>query len=203
MMQQNKTKRNQPINHRIKTSTKVKPQRPNQNLLDIINHSLTGVFFYIAQNMYHLINRHTIVMKGIIGLAILFAFQIGVSGWVSGPSFPGGWTRVKPWYWDVQQAGQFAVNSIHPYCQLISIYEAHKQVKAKISHFFQATDANSCTCTGLYLLHNNCHSNKSRRMGKPTLSIGENKGTDQLRSNGEADQRHCFRYTNSTNSCTF
>ena len=180
----------------------MKPQRPNQNLLDFINHSLTGVLFYIAQNMYHLINRHTKVMKGIIGLAILYAFHIGVSGWVSGPSLPGGWTRVKPWYWDVQQAGQFAVNSLHPNCQLMSIYEAHKQVKAKNSHFFQATDADSCTGT----VHAQVYiyyiiivmQNKSRRMGKPTLSVGENKGTDQLRSNCEADQRHCFRYANST-----
>ena len=38
----------------------------------------------------------------------------------------------------------------------------------------------------------------SRRMGKPTISIGENKGADQLRSNCEADQRLCFRYTDST-----
>ena len=35
-------------------------------------------------------------------------------------------------------------------------------------------------------------------MGKPTISIGENKGADQLRSNCEADQRLCFRYTDST-----
>ena len=35
-------------------------------------------------------------------------------------------------------------------------------------------------------------------MGKPTICIGENKGTDQLRSNCEADQRLCFRYTDST-----
>ena len=32
-------------------------------------------------------------------------------------------------------------------------------------------------------------------MGKPTIRIGETKGTDQLRSNCEADQRLCFRYT--------
>ena len=32
-------------------------------------------------------------------------------------------------------------------------------------------------------------------MGKPTICIGENKGTDQLRS--KADQRLCFRYTDS------
>ena len=38
----------------------------------------------------------------------------------------------------------------------------------------------------------------SRRMGKPTICIGENKGADQLRSNCEADQRLCFRYTDST-----
>ena len=32
----------------------------------------------------------------------------------------------------------------------------------------------------------------SRRMGKPTICIGENKG------NREADQRLCFRYSDST-----
>ena len=35
-------------------------------------------------------------------------------------------------------------------------------------------------------------------MGKPTICIGENKGADQLRGNREADQRHCFRYSDST-----
>ena len=35
-------------------------------------------------------------------------------------------------------------------------------------------------------------------MGKPTICIGENKGVDQLRSNCEADQRLCFRYSDST-----
>ena len=38
----------------------------------------------------------------------------------------------------------------------------------------------------------------SRLMGKPTIYIGENKGADQLRGNREADQRFCFRYTDST-----
>ena len=38
----------------------------------------------------------------------------------------------------------------------------------------------------------------SRFMGKPTICIGENKGADQLRINCEADQRLCFRYTDST-----
>ena len=35
-------------------------------------------------------------------------------------------------------------------------------------------------------------------MGKPTICLGENKGADQLRSNCEADQRLCFRYSDST-----
>ena len=35
-------------------------------------------------------------------------------------------------------------------------------------------------------------------MGKPTICIGENKGADQLRGNIEADQRLCFRYSDST-----
>ena len=38
----------------------------------------------------------------------------------------------------------------------------------------------------------------SRRMGKPTICIGENKGADQLRGNREADQCLCFCYTDST-----
>ena len=36
--------------------------------------------------------------------------------------------------------------------------------------------------------------NMSRCMGKPTICIGEKKGTDQLRSNCEADQRLSFRF---------
>ena len=38
----------------------------------------------------------------------------------------------------------------------------------------------------------------SRRMRKPTICIGENKGADRLRSKCEADQLLCFRYTDST-----
>ena len=34
-------------------------------------------------------------------------------------------------------------------------------------------------------------------MGKPTICICENKGADQLCGNREADQRLCFRYTDS------
>ena len=35
-------------------------------------------------------------------------------------------------------------------------------------------------------------------MRKPTICMGENKGADQLRGNREADQRLCFRYSDST-----
>ena len=35
-------------------------------------------------------------------------------------------------------------------------------------------------------------------MRKPTICIGENKDADQLRGKREADQRLCFRYTDST-----
>ena len=38
----------------------------------------------------------------------------------------------------------------------------------------------------------------SRLMGKPTICIGENKNADQFRGNREADQRLCFRYSDST-----
>ena len=38
----------------------------------------------------------------------------------------------------------------------------------------------------------------SRPMGKPTICICENKDADQLRGNREADQRLCFRYSDST-----
>ena len=38
----------------------------------------------------------------------------------------------------------------------------------------------------------------SRLMGKPTICICENKDADQLRSDCEADQHLCFRYSDST-----
>ena len=42
----------------------------------------------------------------------------------------------------------------------------------------------------------------ARHMGlcvrKPTICMGKNKDADQLRGNREADQRLCFRYTDST-----
>ena len=38
----------------------------------------------------------------------------------------------------------------------------------------------------------------SRIVRKPDFCLGENKGADQLRGDREADQRLCFRYTDST-----
>ena len=38
----------------------------------------------------------------------------------------------------------------------------------------------------------------SRLMGKPTICIGENKDADQPCRKREADQRLCFRYSDST-----
>ena len=35
-------------------------------------------------------------------------------------------------------------------------------------------------------------------MRKPDFYLSENKGTDQLRGKREADQRLCFRYSDST-----
>ena len=40
--------------------------------------------------------------------------------------------------------------------------------------------------------------NLSRDVRKPDFRICENKDADQLRGNREADQRLCFRYTDST-----
>ena len=43
-----------------------------------------------------------------------------------------------------------------------------------------------------------CHNQMSRIVRKPAFCICENKDADQLRGNREADQRLCFRYTDST-----
>ena len=47
-------------------------------------------------------------------------------------------------------------------------------------------------------LSSTIHLYMSRIMRKPAICICENKGADQLRGNREADQRLCFRYTDST-----
>ena len=52
--------------------------------------------------------------------------------------------------------------------------------------------------TGADKLSHEAPNKLSRPMGKPTICIGDNKGADQLRGNREADQRLCFRYSDST-----
>ena len=46
-------------------------------------------------------------------------------------------------------------------------------------------------------ISNNNNNKLSRIVRKPDFCLGENKGADQLRGNREADQRICFRYTDS------
>ena len=46
----------------------------------------------------------------------------------------------------------------------------------------------------IHIIHIKLHY-MSHLMRKPTICICENKGVDQLRSNCEADQRLCFRYS--------
>ena len=48
------------------------------------------------------------------------------------------------------------------------------------------------------MLHNMMSPHMSNAMRKPDFHLCENKGADQLRSNCEADQRLCFRYSDST-----
>ena len=56
--------------------------------------------------------------------------------------------------------------------------------------------------TNVYLIHKRLIVLLTRYvsclMGKPTICIGDNKDADQLRGNREADQRLCFRYSDST-----
>ena len=52
--------------------------------------------------------------------------------------------------------------------------------------------------TWSYTVTSFCAFYMSRLIGKPTICIGENKDADQLRGNREADQRLCFRYSDST-----
>ena len=70
------------------------------------------------------------------------------------------------------------------------------------SYFFSLLTVPSLFCSDLcsYFLFilSTCHYYMSQCMRKPTLCIGKSKDADQLRSNCEADQRLCFRYTDST-----
>ena len=58
-----------------------------------------------------------------------------------------------------------------------------------------ACDKNGLSQNKAHLIEQN---NMSRIVREPDFCLGENKGADQLRGNREADQRLCFRYTDST-----
>ena len=62
-----------------------------------------------------------------------------------------------------------------------------------MKHFFIKFDFLIC---GLQVALN--YLDMSRIVRKPDFCLGENKGADQLRGNREADQRLCFRYSDST-----
>ena len=53
-------------------------------------------------------------------------------------------------------------------------------------------------CSSLSRQKNISSLNMSRVVRKPAFCICENKDADQLRGNREADQRLCFRFTDST-----
>ena len=59
-------------------------------------------------------------------------------------------------------------------------------------------DKNRSISKTFKVLPNDYQQHMSRVMRKPTICIAENKDADQLRGNGEADQRLCFRYIDST-----
>ena len=54
------------------------------------------------------------------------------------------------------------------------------------------------TASCFRLKKNNINYYVSHSLRKPAKCLGENKDADQLRGNCEADQRLCFRYTDST-----
>ena len=79
----------------------------------------------------------------------------------------------------------------------------HERLEAKkyylrLKHFkVPKHEKNGCDLTWKNI-GSKCKQYLSRLMGKPTICIGENKDADQLRGNREADQRLCFRYSDST-----
>ena len=77
---------------------------------------------------------------------------------------------------------KFLVNQLRHWVFFSTIWLLHlsKQRKFHTKHWFV------------------CSSYLSRIVRKPDFCLGENKGADQLRGNREADQRLCFRYSDST-----
>ena len=73
------------------------------------------------------------------------------------------------------------------------------------THAYPSFAIQKCDSVGYTVMSLTCYPDEviaelemSRLMGKPTICICENKGADQLRGYREADQRLCFRYSDST-----
>ena len=67
----------------------------------------------------------------ILRFAVLCVFLIGSDGFTSIPLTPGmmdGWSIVKPWMPQVQQAARFAVSAMGPWNSLIYVYHARQAV---------------------------------------------------------------------------
>ena len=85
-------------------------------------------------------------------------------------------------YSENKRADQLRGDSAADLCLWFCIYHA----KSGFSH----EAAHICKILAVYIFE--------RVMRKPTFCICENKDADQLHGNREADQRLCFRYTDST-----
>ena len=68
------------------------------------------------------------------------------------------------------------------------------------SNFLEKMDVDKIICiqVEMVLFLSNKDKNLPSRVMRKTFCICDNKGADQLRSNCEADQHLCFRYTDST-----
>ena len=64
--------------------------------------------------------------------------------------------------------------------------------------FFSSAIGFSIGFSILVISHTKPGNKMSRIVRKPNFCLCENKGADQLRGNREADQRLCFRYSDST-----
>ena len=84
--------------------------------------------------------------------------------------------------------------SKHTYLFVSNPSESVKKFESNCRHLEAHTNQHSHWGLVLYITN----PNMSRIVRKPDFCLGENKGADQLRGNREADQRLCFRYSDST-----
>ena len=80
-----------------------------------------------------------------------------------------------------------------------SLFSEHEQAQAKFLRVHRKKDVAEAN-EELYQMRKKYHQvgNMSGNARKLDFCLCENRGADQLRSNCEADQRLCFRYTDST-----